>query len=194
MKDYPDLRVAVQDVAIISASGLRQSMIDLTIRGPDLDKLQQYSEQIANWMKSEKGFLDVDTSLSLRKPELRVNIDRERASDLGIPVQAIASTLNVLVGGEPVSQVQGIRRAVRRLAAGRFVLPRKTGNHRPADDSVAEGRTGATGQHRPTRSGQRPGHHRPLRHAAAGGSHCQLGTGICPPAKPWRKSTNMSRP
>ena len=48
--------------------------------------------------------MDIDTSLSLRKPELRVNIDRERASDLGIPVQTIASTLNVLVGGEPVTK------------------------------------------------------------------------------------------
>jgi HAE1 family hydrophobic/amphiphilic exporter-1 len=104
MKDYPDLRVAIQDVAMISASGFRQSMIDLTIRGPDLVKLQQYSEQIMNWMKKEKGFLDVDTSLSLRKPELRVNIDRERASDLGIPIQQIASTLTVLVGGEPVTK------------------------------------------------------------------------------------------
>ncbi|MGD0655690.1 MAG: efflux RND transporter permease subunit [Thermoguttaceae bacterium] len=104
MNDYPDLRVAIQDVAMISASGFRQSMIDLTIRGPDLVKLQQYSEQITNWMKNEKGFLDVDTSLSLRKPELRVIIDRERASDLGIPIQQIASTLTVLVGGEPVTK------------------------------------------------------------------------------------------
>jgi HAE1 family hydrophobic/amphiphilic exporter-1 len=104
MNDYPDLRVAIQDVAMISASGFRQSMIDLTIRGPDLVKLQQYSQQIMNWMKTEKGFLDVDTSLSLRKPELRVIIDRERASDLGIPIQQIASTLTVLVGGEPVTK------------------------------------------------------------------------------------------
>jgi hydrophobic/amphiphilic exporter-1 (mainly G- bacteria), HAE1 family len=40
----------------------------------------------------------------MRKPELRVKIDRERASDLGIPVQTIAATLNVFVGGEPVSK------------------------------------------------------------------------------------------
>ncbi len=104
MKDYPDLRVAVQDVAIFTASGFRQAMVDMNLRGPDLNKLQQYSEQIMNWMKKEKGFVDVDTSLSLRKPELRVYIDREKASDLGIPIQVIASTLNVLVGGEPVSK------------------------------------------------------------------------------------------
>ncbi len=35
---------------------------------------------------------------------MRVNIDRERASDLGIPVQTIAATLNVLVGGDPVTK------------------------------------------------------------------------------------------
>ncbi|MGW8256264.1 MAG: efflux RND transporter permease subunit, partial [Thermoguttaceae bacterium] len=104
MQDYPDLRVAVQDVAIFVASGFRQSMIDLSLRGPDLNKLHQYSEQMMEWMKSQKGFVDVDSSLSLRKPELRVYIDRERASDLGIPIQNIASTLNVLVGGEPVSK------------------------------------------------------------------------------------------
>ena len=49
-------------------------------------------------------YVDCDTSLSLRKPELRVKIDREKASDLDIPVQSIASTLNILVGGEPVTK------------------------------------------------------------------------------------------
>lgn len=104
MKEYPDLRVAVQDVSAFAASGSRQSMIDFNLRGPDLEKLQEYSDQIVKWMKSQPGFVDVDTSLSMRKPELRVKIDRERASDLGVPVQIIASTLNVLVGGEPVSK------------------------------------------------------------------------------------------
>ena len=33
-----------------------------------------------------------------------MSIDRERASDLGIPVQTIANTLNVLVGGQPISR------------------------------------------------------------------------------------------
>ena len=50
------------------------------------------------------GLVDVDTTLSLRKPEVQVSIDRERASDLGIPVQTIANTLNVLVGGQPISR------------------------------------------------------------------------------------------
>ncbi len=50
------------------------------------------------------GLVDVDSTLTLRKPEVQVDIDREQASDLGIPVQTIATTLNVLVGGVPVSR------------------------------------------------------------------------------------------
>ncbi len=113
MKDYPDLRSAVQDAAMVSGGGFRQAMVDFNLRGPDLDKLQEYAGptqgskpkgKILQWLETQPSYVDVDSSLSLRKPELRVKIDRERASDLGIPVQTIASALNVLVGGEPISK------------------------------------------------------------------------------------------
>ncbi|MFO0880044.1 MAG: efflux RND transporter permease subunit [Gemmataceae bacterium] len=102
--DYPDIRAAVQDVSAFQASGFRQVEIDLNLRGPDMQKLQQYSDQIANWMRDQGHYVDVDTSLSLRKPELRVRPDRERASELGVTIQTLASTVNILVGGEPVSK------------------------------------------------------------------------------------------
>jgi len=104
LKEYPDLRAGVQDVSAFQGSGARQSMIDLNLRGPDLEKLVEYSDKIMGWMQKQPRFADIDTSLSLRKPELRVEIDRKRAGDLGIPAQAIATTLNVSVGGEPVSR------------------------------------------------------------------------------------------
>jgi HAE1 family hydrophobic/amphiphilic exporter-1 len=103
LADYPDLRATVQDVAAISASGFRQVDVDLNLRGPDMEKLEVYSNEIAAWLR-EQGYVDVDTSLSLRKPELRVRPDRERLSDQGASIQAVASTLNILVGGEPVSK------------------------------------------------------------------------------------------
>jgi HAE1 family hydrophobic/amphiphilic exporter-1 len=104
MSDYPDLRVAVQEVQAFQATGFRQVDVDLNLVGPDLVELQRLAETIVAWMKTRGHFVDVDTSLSLSKPELRVQIDRERASDLGLPVQTVASTLGILVGGEPVSK------------------------------------------------------------------------------------------
>src|SRR5262249_26781241 len=81
--DYPDLRANVQEAAIIQASGFREVDIDLNLIGPDMDRLQVYSEQIADWLRTQSGYVDVDTSLSLRKPELRIRPDRERLADLG---------------------------------------------------------------------------------------------------------------
>jgi HAE1 family hydrophobic/amphiphilic exporter-1 len=104
LKDYPELRSGVQDVSYFQAAGARSSMIDLNLRGPDLAKLEEYSSRIIEWMKEDPRFVDMDTSLSLRKPELRVEIDRRRAGDLAVPAQSIATTLNVAVGGVPVSK------------------------------------------------------------------------------------------
>ena len=54
-------------------------------------------------LKKVPGAVDVDTTLILGKPELRVSIDRDRAADLGVSVADVASTLQLLVGGIKVS-------------------------------------------------------------------------------------------
>ncbi len=102
--DYPDIRAAVQDVSAFNGTGFRQVMIDFNMRGPDMVKLKDFSDQLARWMREQGYFVDVDTSLSLRKPELRVIPDRERASELGVSVEAIAAATGLLVGGEIVAR------------------------------------------------------------------------------------------
>ncbi len=104
LEDYPDLRTAVSDVSAIAADGQDSRTFELSIQGPDLEKLAEYSETLKNKLAALPGLVDVDSTLSLRKPEVQVVIDRDRASDLGIPVQTIANSLNVLVGGQIVSR------------------------------------------------------------------------------------------
>ena len=83
-------------------------MFQISLPGPDLDKLAQYSDEHSRSDCGQiPGLADVDSTLSLRKPEVQVAIDRERASDLGIPVQTVANTLNVLVGGPDRLALQG---------------------------------------------------------------------------------------
>ncbi len=104
MAEYPDLRAGVQDAAALSATGMRQVDIDLNLRGPDMKKLEDLSKEIMAWMREHGGYVDIDTSLSMRKPELRLNPKRERLSDLGVSLQTVATVTNVLVGGEPVTK------------------------------------------------------------------------------------------
>ncbi len=101
---YPELRVSVQGVSAFRGGGTRQSELEFDLTGPSLDKLVAFSDQMTAKMRDDPGFVDVDTSLSVRKPELRAVIDRERAAEQGISVEDIAETLGLFVGGEPVSK------------------------------------------------------------------------------------------
>ncbi len=104
LEEYPDLRCAVSDVQAIGGTGQDSRIFQIVLLGPELDKLEAYSNTLKERLRKIPGLVDVDSTLSLRKPEVQVSIDRERASDLGIPVQTIANTLSVLVGGQPVSR------------------------------------------------------------------------------------------
>ncbi len=103
LADYPDLRVSVNDVSPFQG-GSRPQTFQVSLAGPDLDQLSAYSDQLIAQLKKAGGIVDLDTTLSLKKPEVQVAIDREAASDLGVPVGTIADTLRVLVGGLPVSK------------------------------------------------------------------------------------------
>ncbi len=94
----PDVRVSVRNL-----SSLRQGApvdIDFSITGPDIGKLAKFSEQVRKRALDIPGVVDVDLTLRLDKPELLVDIDRERAASLGVSVQEVADTLRVAVGGD----------------------------------------------------------------------------------------------
>ncbi|MGZ8852828.1 MAG: efflux RND transporter permease subunit, partial [Thermoanaerobaculia bacterium] len=71
------------------------------IGGPDQHKLEQYSNDLLAKLREMQamGVVDPDTNFIVGKSELGVHIDRAKAADMGVRVQDIASTLNVLVGG-----------------------------------------------------------------------------------------------
>lgn len=96
------LRAAVQPVPAIGGTG-SSAAIQFWIGGPELDELAQYSRTLLARLRELPGVVDADTNLILGKPELGVRIDRAKAADLGVRVQDVAATLNVLVGGQDVS-------------------------------------------------------------------------------------------
>ncbi len=103
LADYPDLRASVNDVSSFQG-GRRPQTFQVNMAGPELGKLSVYADELKRRLEAAGGIRDLDTTLSLRKPEVQVSIDREAASDLGIPVGTISDTLRVLVGGMPISR------------------------------------------------------------------------------------------
>ncbi len=77
--------------------------VSLVVQGPDVAKLYAYSTEILRRAKELPGFVNVRSDLVLNKPQLVVDIDRNRAADLGVSVRSIASTLQILLGGLDLS-------------------------------------------------------------------------------------------
>jgi multidrug efflux pump len=55
-------------------------------------------------MAKNPGFVQVDTDLRLNKPEVRLEVDRERAADAGVGVDAVARTVETMLGGRVVTR------------------------------------------------------------------------------------------
>ena len=98
LRKYRDLRTSVRNAASVNIGGGRFE-IEFVLRGPDLETLSKYAEELRR-KAPELGILDADTSLKLDKPELRVEIDRTRAADLGVATEDVASVLRLMVGGD----------------------------------------------------------------------------------------------
>jgi HAE1 family hydrophobic/amphiphilic exporter-1 len=103
LKKYPEIRSSVNEIGGMSGS---RSGFQFTynLMGPDLAGLMKYSDELAKMVRGVPGFVDVDTSLASRKPELRVKLDRQKAGDLGITASDVALSLQTMVGGERVSK------------------------------------------------------------------------------------------
>jgi len=101
---YPDLRPTVR---AINTSGLGGGgyggKLRISLRGPDLGKLEEYLPKLLGAMRADPSFVDAFSSSADRLPEVRVRLDRSKAADLGIDARAVAETLRTMVGGEIVS-------------------------------------------------------------------------------------------
>lgn len=99
LRALPDLRASVRPFPAFNIGGGNFD-VDIAIRGPELDKLAEYTEALRERAGTIGGLPDADTTLKLNTPELRVVIDRERAADLGVSPRDIGTALRILVGGE----------------------------------------------------------------------------------------------
>lgn len=99
MRKFRDYRIGVRNIPGFNIGG-GSFDIDFVLRGPDLEALARYGDELRARALALGGFGDPDTTLRLDRPELRVRIDRARAADLGVDTEQIATALRLMVGGD----------------------------------------------------------------------------------------------
>src|SRR6185436_19793322 len=100
LRKYAPLRTGVRNAPSFNFNTGGQSDINFVLRGPDIEALAGYAEELREKSEQLGGIVDSDTTLKLSKPELRVEIDRARAADLGVDTSDIATSLRIMVGGD----------------------------------------------------------------------------------------------
>jgi HAE1 family hydrophobic/amphiphilic exporter-1 len=96
---FRDLTIGVQPPAVIQGAGPNKEL-QFFLQGPDLNRLDGYAQQIIAKLRQTKGVTDLESSYEAGKPELRVRVNRDKASDLNVSVASIANAMRVLVGGD----------------------------------------------------------------------------------------------
>ncbi|MCX6151335.1 MAG: efflux RND transporter permease subunit [Ignavibacteriales bacterium] len=87
------------DFRVEGGPGGGEKPVTLSLQGPEIEQLKKISEEVKTIFKSTPGAVDIETSLEASKPEIRVKIDRDKASDLGVNVYSIASSVRAMVDG-----------------------------------------------------------------------------------------------
>ncbi|HEX6739548.1 MAG TPA: efflux RND transporter permease subunit, partial [Vicinamibacteria bacterium] len=96
---YPNLRYKVM---IPSALGGGENFFPIRalFLGPDFDRVVAISKDAAGRLRKIPGLLDIDTSVSINSPELQVQIDRQRASDLGVRAADVGRAVRLMIAGQ----------------------------------------------------------------------------------------------
>jgi multidrug efflux pump len=95
----PGVRAVIQDMSQQGFTAQRGFPVEFSVRGSNWDQLVSTSQDVMVKMAQSGMVTDVDTDYQLGMPELQIEPDRAVASDLGVSVDDVATTLNALVGG-----------------------------------------------------------------------------------------------
>jgi multidrug efflux pump len=76
----------------------------LIVSGDTYENMAKVAQQMIGEMQKNKGIVQPDMDLQLNKPELFLEVDRARAADMGISVEAVARTVETMLGGRVVTR------------------------------------------------------------------------------------------
>jgi len=99
LQKYSDMKSSVEYLSAVGGAGARNAEIMIALKGPSIEDLARVSSQVVNDITAQGVFVDVDTDLRITKPDVKVQINRGLANDLGVDVRSISNEIYTLFGG-----------------------------------------------------------------------------------------------
>ncbi len=87
--------------------GSKDIIVEVTGRAGESAALGAYAEELADQLVAILGAVDVEDSYDAARPEAQIDVDRERAANVGLSAAQIGSTLRTLISGQVASTFRG---------------------------------------------------------------------------------------
>jgi HAE1 family hydrophobic/amphiphilic exporter-1 len=102
----PGIRTYLQNPPLVRIGGqVSRSLYQYTLQAPDMDVLYHAAADFEKRARAVPGLTDVNSDLQISSPQVIVDIDRDRASTLGLTADAIENALNDAYGSRQVSSI-----------------------------------------------------------------------------------------
>jgi HAE1 family hydrophobic/amphiphilic exporter-1 len=95
----------MQNIPTIRIGQLTKSPYQYVLRGASAEELYHWVPIIEDRMRKIPALLDVSADLQIRQPQVRVDLDRAKASALGITAQQLEVALGAAYGSQQVSTI-----------------------------------------------------------------------------------------
>ena len=106
LQTIPGLKVFLQNIPTIRIGGqLTKTQYQYTLQDADTEQLFQWVPIIESKLATLPGFQDVTSDLQIGNPQVLIEIDRQRASALGVTASQIENTLYNAYGQRQVSNI-----------------------------------------------------------------------------------------
>jgi HAE1 family hydrophobic/amphiphilic exporter-1 len=102
----PGMMTFLQNPPPITISGqFTTSVYQMTLQSVNLDEIYTWTPRLVDKMRQLPGFLDVNSDLQIKSPQVMVDIDRDRALALGVTPQQIQDALYTAYGSRQISTI-----------------------------------------------------------------------------------------
>jgi HAE1 family hydrophobic/amphiphilic exporter-1 len=102
----PGMRVFLQVPPSIRIGGrLSKSLYQFQLQSPDIASLYSYTAIMLDKLRATPGLINVTTDLQIKNPQVSVDLDRDRASSLGITAEQVEQALYDAYGSRQVSTI-----------------------------------------------------------------------------------------
>jgi len=102
-KGFTEAKMFVIPQQTISTGGRGGLPVQYVLQAPTFEKLKAVLPKFLEEANKNPVFQGVDVNLKFNKPELYVNINRDRAADLGVSVRDIAQTVQLALSGSRIA-------------------------------------------------------------------------------------------